>query len=153
MDSLIIPMVFIAFGLPVYLEWLVLVVVVCLVVIVVLRRKPVSERKTNSESQNGSEAQHGASEPSSHLAQGRGTLNTPQKVMIVIGIAVALGFTAYPPSVSEFTAPRFSRYERDRSVLWNIPQRYRIDFGRLALEETLVLVLTAGIVWLLKSRR
>ena len=58
MNSLIIPMVFIAFGLPGYLEWLVLVVV--------LRRRHVPERTTGSESQTTSEAQQVAPEPAPH---------------------------------------------------------------------------------------
>ena len=66
MDSLIIPVVFIAFGLPGYLEWLVLVVVVCLVAIVVLRRKHAAERTTGSESQTTSDAQQVAPETAPH---------------------------------------------------------------------------------------
>lgn len=66
MDSLIIPVAFIAFGLPGYLEWLVLVVVVCLVAIVVLRRKHVTERKTNFRSQTTSKPQQEAAKPARH---------------------------------------------------------------------------------------
>ncbi len=71
MNSLVIPMMLIAFGLPGYLEWLVLVVVVCLVAIVVLRRKPVQERETNSDSQTASEAQRVTARPARHPIESR----------------------------------------------------------------------------------
>ena len=63
---LVIPVAFLAFGLPAYLEWLVLVVVVCLVAIVVLRRKPVHKPKASSNSQTTSETQRVAPEPARH---------------------------------------------------------------------------------------
>lgn len=63
MNSVIIPTLLIAFGLPGYLEWLVLVVVVCLLAIALLRRRHVPERKTNSNSQTASEAQQVTAKP------------------------------------------------------------------------------------------